>query len=219
MGQASGIVGLACYCVMLAIVIVVNIPCGPLELLPGFLFGQLNGFLVALVGKTLGNFFSVWLAKTCLRGWAKKTFQGLFLFRVVQRMLSDTGIFTLVLVRTLYMPMGVKNYGLGALDIPMSKIILASVISGAPFALLWSHIGSTTKSMAEIFSNDAAEKRSLKAVLLEQLPQGSGAVVAVAAICIFAILTKRMRDDFSRITAELRKEDEANAKSAEKKMK
>ena len=134
-------------------------------------------------------------------------------------MLSDTGIFTLVLVRTLYMPMGVKNYGLGALDIPMSKIILASVISGAPFALLWSHIGSTTKSMAEIFSHDAAEKRSLKAVLLEQLPQGSGAVVAVAAICIFAILTKRMRDDFSRITAELRKEDEANAKSAEKKMK
>ena len=107
--QASGIVGMACYCVMLAIVIVVNIPCGPLELLPGFLFGQLNGFLVALVGKTLGNFFSVWLAKTCLRGCSKKTFQGLFLFRVVQRMLSDTGIFTLVLVRTLYMPMGVKN--------------------------------------------------------------------------------------------------------------
>lgn len=215
--QASGIIGMLCYCVMLAVVIVVNIPCGPLELLPGFLFGQVNGFFVALAGKTLGNLVSVWLAKTCLREWAKRTFQGLFLFRVVQRMLQDTGIFSLVLVRTLYMPMGIKNYGLGALDIPTSKIIIASVISGTPFALLWSHIGSTTKSMAEIFSESSSEKRSLKTVLLEQLPQGSGALVAVAALCIFALITRRMRDNFSRITAELREEDAARSKEAESK--
>ena len=70
--QEAGLAGQIVYACCLALTIILNIPCGPLELLPGFLFGPTNGFLVALSGKILGNAVSVWLAKTCLRSWAKK---------------------------------------------------------------------------------------------------------------------------------------------------
>ena len=120
--------------------------------------------------------------------------------------MSDANLLELIFVRTLYMPMGVKNYGLGAMDIRAKDILLASIISGIPFALLWSYIGSTAKNFTEILSSDS--RLSLRSVFLRLLPDGWGGILIIVGALIFGTVMLHIRLKYNRASASIRREDE-----------
>ena len=117
-----------------------------------FLFGWRLGFVVAFVGKNLGNAASVMLAKTLFRNYVLTTITPKYrTFRVVQQFARSNGLIAICIFRGLvFAPLAVKNYGLGALDIPASHIIIAAVGTGFPFALWWTYLGSTAKGLVQI---------------------------------------------------------------------
>ena len=100
-------------------------------MLPGFLFGFQIGLPVAIVGKNLGNFIQIMLARTFLKTWAqeniiKKYENG----RIAQHMIHSNPS-SIFLVRVVSMPLYVKNFGLGAMNISLYHIMTASIVTGS----------------------------------------------------------------------------------------
>jgi hypothetical protein len=82
------------------------------------------------------------LAKTLLSGWVQRSvLPKLPNGRVLERMIKNQGFIGIAIFRGfVYAPLPVKNYGLGALDIPASQIVAAAVITGAPYAYWWAYV-------------------------------------------------------------------------------
>lgn len=118
--QSQGDSGTMIYICVLALAIVCCLPCTVFEIIPGFLFGPLKGAIVCAVGKNLGNLLCIILAKTILADYARKhVLPRLKHARVLERMVQKQGFTAVCIFRgVVYAPLPLKNYGLGALDIP-----------------------------------------------------------------------------------------------------
>lgn len=86
----------------------------------------------------------------------------------------------------MYAPLPVKNYGLGALDIPASHIVTAAIITGAPFCWWWAYLGSKAKNLVDIIDGRGQ-------VQLLAMPSNPIAValIFVAGGLAFALLVKK----------------------------
>ena len=118
--QSYGQHGPIVYTGILAMVIVCCLPCTVFEILPGFLFGPMKGAIVCFVGKNLGSLICITLAKTLLSGYAKRNIlPQIKHVRVLERFVKKKGFAAVCVFRgVVYAPLPIKNYGLGALEIP-----------------------------------------------------------------------------------------------------
>lgn len=155
--EDCGDAGMYVYIAVLAVAIVLCLPCTMFEIIPGFLFGPTIGAIVSIIGKNLGSFICVLLAKTVLSGYVKRNLlPRLESARVVERMAKKQGFVAILIFRGLvYAPLPLKNYGLGVLDIPAWQTCLAAVLTGSPYAFWWAYVGSTAKNLAEILDGKA----------------------------------------------------------------
>eukprot|EP00040_Diaphanoeca_grandis_P017439 m.90906 g.90906 ORF g.90906 m.90906 type:complete len:268 (+) comp26434_c1_seq1:284-1087(+) len=169
--QDLGTYGAVLYIIILALVIIFCLPCTVFEIIPGFLFGPVVGSVVCVIGKNIGNAVCVILAKTVLAGYVKRNLiSKLPNALVLERMAKRQGFLGVCIFRGLvYAPLFVKNYCLGALDIPASTIIGAAVLTGFPFSLWWCYLGSKAKNIVEIIEGKATKQ-------LFSMPQNPGFV-------------------------------------------
>ena len=65
--------------------------------------------------------------------------------------MKQGGLWPILLVRLMWMPAAIKNYGLAVLNVPVSHILFCAFITSIPFAILWNYLGHTCKNLLEIF--------------------------------------------------------------------
>ena len=150
--QQAGILGVVGYTAFFAAGVALCLPCTPLEMLPGFLFGFWVGLPVAIVGKNLGNLIQVLVARTILRQKAEKFVQQYEKSRIIEHILSNGGILPVMIFRAIALPLYVKNVFLALTGCSVRIIMLSCVCTGFPFALVWTYLGSKGKGVVEIMN-------------------------------------------------------------------
>jgi uncharacterized membrane protein YdjX (TVP38/TMEM64 family) len=135
-------------------------PCTPLEMVPGFLFGITTGTIVSVSGKMLGNAIAIYVVRKYFKDWANEYLCQFKTFRVVEVLVRKGGLWPILLVRLMWMPAAIKNYGLAVLDVPISRILFCAFITAIPFAIIWNYIGHSCKNLLEIFDGRQSNKIS-----------------------------------------------------------
>mmetsp|Transcript_13316 Transcript_13316/g.34041 ORF Transcript_13316/g.34041 Transcript_13316/m.34041 type:complete len:226 (-) Transcript_13316:123-800(-) len=208
--QSWGELGPVIYIGVLAAAIVCCLPCTIFEIIPGFLFGVKMGFATSIIGKNLGNLICVVLAKTVLADWVHRSvLPKLSNGRVLERMIKNQGFAAICVFRgVVYAPLPVKNYGLGALDIPAHHIVLAAVLTGAPYCLWWAYLGSKAKNVADI-----VEGRSTESLFTMPSNPMAAAAVALAAVAFLAFVLVRGKAAWRQAKDEIQAERLKEAKN------
>lgn len=151
----AGLPGVVAYEVFLAVNVAFGMPIiGVLEFVPGFLFGFWQGVAMSIVGKCLGNALALAVVSLA-RDRVHRVMNRFTQFRVIEKLVLRGGFPSVLVVRLIYMPMVVKNYGLGLLDVPRWQILLAGFLTAAPFACLWTYCGTKAKTLVDVLQGNA----------------------------------------------------------------
>jgi uncharacterized membrane protein YdjX (TVP38/TMEM64 family) len=211
--QAAGQMGAILYTLFFALCVALCVPCTPLEMIPGLLFGFTpTGLLVAMVGKHMGNLMQVLLARTLLFRWTKKNVVAKYAqFRIIERMVQDGGFSALVVVRTIYLPLYVKNFGLGALDVPVSRIMAAAIVSGLPFSVVWTFLGSQAQDVVGVISGKVPEVTGQVGVAQKMMRQIAPPVVLGGIACLLLYVRREWR----RVERDIKADVEADGPRGE----
>lgn len=188
----------ACLSYMLLYVTVslVCIPLTPFEILTGFCFGIPLGIVLDICGRILGAVLSFLIARfLASRGLDCRNVTGHAVLKGVGRAVEDQGFRFLVLFNLAYVPVAVKNYGLGFVPgVPLHKFVAAIFVVEVPIAFLWASIGSAAASEfkldGESITNTTAVQDALSSghaalgwrVKVPLLVLGVGAVLFVLRI-------------------------------------
>ena len=198
---AQGAMGPVYYALLLAIWVMMCLPCSVLEIVPGFLFGWPIGVAVALSGKLLGNFGSILLGRSLLRSWARRTLLPKSrvlraMARVVQPARGGEAWKAILLCRVTYMPMMIKNYGLAAMGASTTTCLACGLASGLPFAILWAYIGTQCKSLLAVVAGEGG------AAVKGMLPGGAEVIGLVLVVVTFALIGRYVKRSFDELVAE-----------------
>ena len=150
--QHAGVLGVAGYTAFFAAGVFFCLPCTPLEMLPGFLFGFWVGLPVAIVGKNLGNLAQVLVARTVFRSRAERFVQSYEKSRIIEHIISHGGMMPVMIFRAIALPLYVKNVFLAVTNCSLRVIVLSCLCTGFPFAVMWTFLGSKAKGVVEILN-------------------------------------------------------------------
>ena len=204
----QGSLGPILYVPFLATVVVFSIPCSPLEMVPGFLFGFKTGVCVSIVGKLLGNFVCITLVRVYFREWALRYLAQVKVFRVVQILVKRGVIVPILLIRLFPLPYAVKNYGLAVLDVPLLHINFCAFVTAIPFACLWNYIGSESKNLMQIFEGQAGSSAS------SVIPEGIRIPIYCAGALFCAGVAYWARTEWLRALVQIKEEDDEKLRVA-----
>merc|ERR1712217_407597 len=101
----------------------------------------------------LANIGSVFFARHFMRDWVRKNVVEKFeLLQLVEKAMSDEPYKMSFLVRGAMIPLGVKNYGLGVMEVGYIPIAAGSLIFTPVYGFRNIYLGSTCSDLAEIFN-------------------------------------------------------------------
>lgn len=146
--------GPAAFVAILTFWVIVGLPCTLLNMVPGFLFGFKTGVFCNMIGKVAGSMISFFFARIFsdrVEQWGRRYKA----YRLIAKAVEKGGFLSICIVRLMYMPMSLKNYGLGALDAPAGQTFFASILCALPFALMWTWAGAQCKDVAEMLSKSS----------------------------------------------------------------
>jgi uncharacterized membrane protein YdjX (TVP38/TMEM64 family) len=137
--------------------VVCLVPTTPMEFVGGFLFSPRYGVWMTLLytslAKFAANLISVLLARYVIRDWVRENIVSKFeLLRLVSTAVRDEPWKMAFLVRGSMLPLSVKNYGLGVLDMPLPPIAVCSCIFTTFYAFQNIYLGSVAGDMKEAFA-------------------------------------------------------------------
>jgi len=150
------------YCIFTFIGVVCLIPTTPMELAGGFLFSPVYGMWMVLVftgtAKLLANIISVLMARFVVKDWVKKNVVAKSeLLTMVSSAVKEEPWKMAFLVRGSMVPLFVKNYGLGVMDIDFLPIAVCSTIFTNFYAFQNIYMGAACENLKEVFSPKKSE--------------------------------------------------------------
>lgn len=149
-----GTVGLLAFAIIYVIATVAFIPGSLLTLGAGVLFGVIQGSIVVFLAATLGATAAFLVGRYVARDWVAKRFiEGNAQFAAIDQAVSREG-FKIVLLTRLspVFPFNALNYIYGLTGVGLRDYVLAS-IGMLPGTILYVYIGSSFKSLADLFVN------------------------------------------------------------------
>lgn len=160
----------------------------PMAMATPIIFGFYNGWAVNFVSMQLAALGSIAIAQTFLRA-PVRNFVASGDYPMVRRAMlvledGDTSLMLLVLFRFLCVPLFIKNYGLGALQVPVWKLGVSTIPHCVWMAFLFTSLGFPIGSSMKRVS-DQQDIPSQEWILVELLPSAL-AVAASTAVCFFA---------------------------------
>ena len=200
--QQAGVLGVAGYTALFATSVFFCLPCTPLEMLPGFLFGFWIGLPVAIVGKNLGNLAQVLVARTVFRGRAERFVQRYEKSRVIEHIISHGGMMPVMIFRAIALPLYVKNVFLAVTNCSVRIIMLSCLCTGFPFAVMWTFLGSKAKGVVEILNG---QKPSLGA------PWWLNYALPALLVPVLFFVVKYVRVAWAKAVEEIRVQDKLKA--------
>jgi len=159
--EAQGQTAVIWYCAFTFLGVVCLIPTTPMELAGGFLFSPKYGAfgVLAFTGSTklCANIVSVLIARFVVKDWVMKNVVAKSeLLTMVSTAVKEEPWKMAFLVRGSMVPLFVKNYGLGVMDIGYAPIAVCSTIFTNFYAFQNIYMGSTLQDLKEVFAPKAA---------------------------------------------------------------
>lgn len=154
--SSKGNAGLLLYTVGFIFYETCGLPTSVVETCAGMAFGFRNGLLCSFVGKTLGSILAFTLGRTLLSTYVDDKLKENESFALIERGVAKSPVQSALIVRYSPFPQLIKNFGLSVTH-PVSYpiFILAIVIHGFPFSLLWASLGYD--SSLRLRASDAGE--------------------------------------------------------------
>lgn len=155
--EGKGQTAVIWYCVFTFVGVVCLIPTTPMELAGGFLFSPVYGAWGVLVftgaAKLAANVISVLIARHVLKDWVNKNMVAKSeLLTMVSTAVKEEPWKMAFLVRGSMVPLAVKNYGLGVMDIDYLPIACCSMIFTNFYAFQNIYMGSTLQNLKDVFA-------------------------------------------------------------------
>merc|ERR1712216_316210 len=214
--QAQGDNALYFYLGFTLVGVVLLIPTTPMEFAGGFLFSPVYGmwttWLLTCAAKMISNFISVLIARFVVRDWVQRNvIQKWEILRLVSTAVEDEPYKMAFLVRGSMVPLFVKNYALGVMEIGYLPVMLASCVFTPFYALQNIMLGSACQDLKEVFSptkktaGDGNWTDTAKAVM---------PIVFNVALIFFLIkaIKQQMKKQKDQIEKDLRAKTEKKAK-------
>lgn len=182
------------------------IPLTPFEIFTGFCFGVPFGLCLDLVGRLSGAAIAFAIARI-LACWGVNCNRccGTTVLRGVGLAVEEQGLRFMVLFNLAYVPVAVKNYGLGFVpEVDIWRFLLAILIVEIPMALIWSSVGSFAAQRLEA---DGITFDNVTAVE-EELSEAKGgtslricllAVALVSIVCIIEIVRHKVVEEIGEV--------------------
>ncbi|XP_040580584.1 transmembrane protein 64 [Lepeophtheirus salmonis] len=161
----------------------------------GYLYGFINGLAVTLLTATTGVCIAHTLMKCCLRTqWLKKILFSSDTFQQIHLLLSCSKAFKLVMLSRLTpIPFGFQNAVFALGDIPTFQYLIATFLGLFPCQILNLYMGTTLRSMEEVFHSNLSSSKSGLYVLLLQM---------IIAIVVGLIIVRKAKEQLARIQEE-----------------
>mmetsp|Transcript_83989 Transcript_83989/g.271443 ORF Transcript_83989/g.271443 Transcript_83989/m.271443 type:complete len:254 (-) Transcript_83989:272-1033(-) len=155
--EAQGDNALFMYLLFTLVGVVALVPTTPMEFAGGFLFsaryGMWTTWALTSAAKLVANVISVCLARHIFRDFVRRTFVEKWdILRLVSIAVKEEPYKMAFLVRGSMVPLSVKNYGLGVLDIGILPIALTSCIFTPFYAYQNIYFGSACQDLKEVFA-------------------------------------------------------------------
>jgi uncharacterized membrane protein YdjX (TVP38/TMEM64 family) len=155
--EAQGQTAVLYYCAFTLLGVVCLIPTTPMELAGGFLFSPIYGMWTVLAftgtAKLIANMISVLIARHIVKDWVHRNLVAKSeLLSMVATAVKEEPWKMAFLVRGSMVPLAVKNYGLGVMDIDYLPIACCSAIFTNFYAFQNIYMGSTLVNLKDVFS-------------------------------------------------------------------
>jgi len=193
--HARSIKACLCYTLLYVTVSLACIPLTPFEILTGFCFGIPLGIVLDIIGRIAGALLSFLIARfLSSHGLDCRHITGNAVLKGVGRAVEEQGFRFLVLFNLAYVPVAVKNYGLGFVPgVPLLQFVASIFVIEVPIASVWASIGSAAASEFKLdgvsFTNITAVEDALSSgaasdwrVKVPLLILGVGAIFFVLSI-------------------------------------
>jgi len=119
-----------------------GLPTAVVETAAGMAFGFRRGVLGSFVGKTCGSLLAFALGRTLLADAAGERMGQTKSFELIERLVTENPMRSAVVVRYSPFPQLIKNFALSVTkSVTYSMFLIAIVIHGFPFSLLWAALG------------------------------------------------------------------------------
>lgn len=134
----------ALYMLVYVVVSLICMPLTPFEIFTGFCFGVPLGIGLDICGRVLGAVISFLIGRAILRGGTDcSCLTGAAVLRGVGKAVEEQGLRFLILFNLAYVPVAIKNYGLGFIpEVPLYLFVAAIICVEVPMASIWASIGS-----------------------------------------------------------------------------
>ena len=130
---------------------VLFLPCFPLTLGAGFLFGFSRGFAIASVSSTIGAITAFVVSRYVARSWLVGRMERNPDFRAIDRAVIREGWKVVFLSRLAsILPYNLVNYVFGLTGIPLGRFALATWVGRLPITGLHTYVGSLAADLASL---------------------------------------------------------------------
>lgn len=175
---------LACFLFMLLGIafVLLLLPVSIIELFGVFVFGPWIGFImnisINMISAVIGFFIGLYTCQNYIIQTAKDSSHLMIALKAIQ----FYPFRAILAIRLLYIPMGLKNYALGATpDVPFWTYVLCTFICTLIFSSIFAIVGATAKSVVDVFKKPTTIE--LIAVVL--------GILAIIALVVMVIYTSR----------------------------
>lgn len=190
----------ACFVTMYVVSSMSFVPQTPFEIFAGFCFGVPAGIVLDVLGRLCAASLSFLVARALLRrsgdsGICLERIGGRQALRGVGRAVDEQGFRFLVLFNLAYVPVALKNYGLGLVpEVRLHVFLLAILVIEVPIASMWACVGSSAADRlfggGVLLVNETAAGQALEDGARSQNMILKAALLIVGIGSIFAVLHK-----------------------------
>ncbi len=155
--QALGPAGWLVFAVTFLVWTLLALPASWPQMIAGFLFGPVLGFLVASAASTLCSTAAFMLTRTRLRSVIASRLGGDVRFHSIDRAIGEGGVQLVAILRLSPLsPYNVVTYALGLTRVPLSHYVLGTALGSIPPLLLYTYLGSTVSDLSRLLDGSAA---------------------------------------------------------------
>lgn len=123
-------------------------PGTPLTIAAGLVFGLGWGFVVVLIGATLGSALAFLSARYVVRDKVKKMLKGKPKFTAIEQAITDDGWKVVLMLRlSPLVPFNLQNYFFGVTEVKFWHFVAATFVGIMPGSLLYLYIGAAGQAL------------------------------------------------------------------------
>jgi uncharacterized membrane protein YdjX (TVP38/TMEM64 family) len=165
---------------------VLCVPCFPLTVGAGFVFGVVVATMTVSLASTLGASAAFLLGRTLARDWVQQKVARSPRFRALDEAVRRQGFKIVLLVRlSPAFPYNLANYAFGLSQVSFRDYVLASWMGMLPATVMYAYIGSTLKSLADLAAG------RIEGGVAQRVLFGIGLVATVAATVFVTRLARQ----------------------------